>query len=380
MKSKSPQQPPVHRPFSASRRDPASPVIVWSVAAVVWTLITGTPVTAERFSIGEAVSNDPGKTRLILLSDNEGAVEAAIAPEKGGELSGLRIRHRGKWIETIYLARDYSPREAWTGKAPLLWPATGRSFPPDLEARRRAGEVFHDGAWIYKGKRYEMPIHGFARDLSWRVDHSDAVDRQAVAKLSVRDTTETRKSYPFGFLLEVTYTLKEGYLTIAYRVLASEKNGDAMPFSIGNHITFVSPLVRGTDPSAMELVTPCSTELLKTSYGVPTGESRPRSHADGVQLGKFERLAAVSLTGYSGDPCIVYRDPQGLAIRMSHTASDIPSGPVVLYNIWGDAAGGFFSPEPWIGLQNSLVLNKGLVRLSPGDRFAWTIRIEFERD
>jgi len=72
-----------------------------------------------------------------------------------------------------------------------------------------------------------MPIHGLARDLSWRVDHSDAVDRQAVAKLSVRDTTETWKSYPFGFLLEVTSTLKEGYLTIAYRVLASEKNGDA---------------------------------------------------------------------------------------------------------------------------------------------------------
>ena len=33
-----------------------------------------------------------------------------------------------------------------------------------------------------------------------------------------------------------------------------------------------------------------------------------------------------------------------------------PDQPVILYNVWGDAAGGFFSPEPWIGLQNSLVL------------------------
>ena len=88
----------------------------------------------------------------------------------------------------------------------------------------------------------------------------------------------------------------------------------------------------------------------------------------------------MSLTGYLGDPYIAYRDPQGLAIRMSHTASVIPDEPVVLYNIWGDAAGGYFSPEPWIGLQNSLVLNKGLIRLSPGGRFSWTIRIEFERD
>ena len=129
----------------------------------------------------------------------------------------------------------------------------------------------------------------------------------------------------------------------------------------------------------MELFTPSSTELLKTDYGLPTGKTRPRSHARGVKLGGFEKRKAVSLTGYKGDPHIVYRDPQGLNIRMSHTASKVPDQPVILYNIWGDAAGGFFSPEPWIGLQNSLVLNKGLVHLSPKDKFEWTIKIEFER-
>lgn len=96
--------------------------------------------------------------------------------------------------------------------------------------------------------------------------------------------------------------------------------------------------------------------------------------------GEFERLSAVSLTGYKGDPFIVYRDPGGLAIRMSHSASKIPKPPVVLYNLWGDVAGGFFSPEPWVGLQNSLVLGQGLIRLRPGGVFEWTIRIEFERN
>ncbi len=351
----------------------------WAVPFLVAVLPSTASSDDGRYAISAAVSNDPSKTPLILLQDNEANVEAAIAPSKGGELSGLKVRHRGRWIETLYLARDYAPREGWTGKAPLLWPATGRNFPPDLEARRKAGESFNDGAYLLNGKRYKMPIHGFARDLPWRVEKTAAQEKRALAKLSLRDTPETRKRYPFGFSIEANYSLEGGALLIGYRVRASKANRAPMPFSIGNHITFVSPLVQGTNPTDMELVTPSKTELLKTAYGLPTGESRARGHADGVKLGDFERLSAVSLTGYEGDPFIVYRDPGGLAIRMSHSASEIPGPPVVLYNLWGDVAGGFFSPEPWVGLQNSLVLGKGLIRLRPGDVFAWTIRIEFER-
>ena len=376
MESNQTPQPSV---FIVGRNQQFGAILSCILNSFLWLVMSGITDAAERYSIGKAVSDDPSKTPLILLKDNKAKVEAAIAAEKGGGLSGLRIEHEGKWIETIYLGRDYSPRDDWTGKAPLLWPATGRNFPPDLETRRKAGEVFHDGAWIFKGKRYEMPIHGFARNLAWRVDHVEALDSQAVAKLSLRDTPETRKRYPFGFRLEVVYTVKDGSLSISYRIHSSEKNSDAMPFSIGNHITFVSPLVPGTDPSKMELITPSSTELLKTSYGLPTGETRPRSHAKGVRLGGFEKYRAVSLTGYDGDPHIVYRDPQGLEIRMSHTSSEIPDQPVILYNLWGDVSAGFFSPEPWVGLQNSLVLNKGLIHLSPKGVFEWTIKIQFER-
>jgi hypothetical protein len=137
-------------------------------------------------------------------------------------------------------------------------------------------------------------------------------------------------------------------------------------------------LLEGTDGAQMKLITPSRTELLKTNYGLPTGRSRPRSHQAGISLGEFERLRAVSLTGYSGDPVIEYADPQGLTIHMSHSASEHPEPPIVLYNIWGDATGGFFSPEPWVGLQNSLVLGKGIVALEAAERFEWKIRIEFE--
>ena len=44
----------------------------------------------------------------------------------------------------------------------------------------------------------------------------------------------------------------------------------------------------------------------------------------------------------------------------------------------GDVRSGFFSPEPWVGLQNSLVQRQGLVFVDPGEEFVWVVRIERE--
>ena len=334
------------------------------------------PARIEHYKVGRATSIGGEEVELLVLRNDRDGVEASIAPAKGGELSGLRVRFQDQWIETLYLGRDYSPREGWTGKAPLLWPATGRNFPPDLVARRQAGEVFHDGAYEWSGKRYPMAIHGFARDFAWTLEESGADESGAQAKVSFSDNPETSKMYPFGFRVTADYVLSGRQLELKYTIAADRANTEPMPFSVGNHITFNTPLVEGSDPARMVLVTPSTQELLKTSYNTPSGETRPRSHAEGIELGDFERRIAVSLTGYEGNPFIVLRDPQGLAIRMSHRATSIPQQPVVLYNLWGDALEGFFSPEPWVGLQNSLVMRKGLVYVDPGEQFDWTILIE----
>jgi len=117
-------------------------------AAIILILIGFAACTeSSRYELDKAQAVGPEPVELIVVRDMEAGVEAAIAPTQGGELSSLRVRHGEEWLETLYLARDYTPREDWTGKAPLLWPATGRNFPPDLEARRKAGEEFNDGAW-----------------------------------------------------------------------------------------------------------------------------------------------------------------------------------------------------------------------------------------
>ena len=333
-----------------------------------------------RYSLDTATSIDASKTELLVLRDDTGGIEAAIAPSRGGELSGLRVRYGGDWIETLQLARDYTPREGFMGKGPFLWPATGRNFPPDLAERRQAGEVFNAGAYEHGGERRPMPIHGFARDLPWRLAESGADGSSVRAILSLRDSPETRRMYPFGFLCTVEYLVADGALEMRYVVGAAVDNSEPMFFSIGNHITFVAPLVDGSDPLKMVLVSPASLEILKTGYGIPTGETRPISYADGISLGDYPPLAATSLTGYpeGQDPYIEYLDPAGLTLRIAHHASEIPGPPVILFNVWGDVRNGFFSPEPWVGLQNSLVQRQGLTYLDPGEDFRWTVRVTYE--
>jgi len=327
-----------------------------------------------RYRVEEERAKGPGAPLLLVLRDEVAGLEAAVAPSKGGELSSLRVRHRGQWIELLYRARDYTPVASWQGKAPLLWPATGRN--------RLAGEApdpaDRAGSYSWRGRRYPMTIHGFARDLAWRVLTRQAGPSAASVALGLEDTEETRQSYPFGFELRVEYRVAGGRLHVDYTVRASGGNTEDMFFSIGNHITFRVPFLEGTDPESMLFQTPSTVEYLKSAQRFPTGESKPRSFAEPARRRDFDAREAISLGGYEDKPSMRLADPRGLAVRITHEATSVPAEPVVLFNIWGDAREGYFSPEPWVGLQNSLNLQKGLVRLAPGERWEWKLELTIE--
>ena len=105
--------------------------------------------------------------------------------------------------------------------------------------------------------------------------------------------------YPFGFGCTVEYVAQGGVLEIRYVVKASEDNAEPMFFSIGNHITFLSPLITGSDPAKMVLASPSAIEIPKTSYGIPTGDTRPLSYEDGIELGNYPPLAGNVADGLS---------------------------------------------------------------------------------
>src|SRR5690606_25970002 len=128
--------------------------------------------------------------------------------------------------------------------------------PKGFKPETKPDGTIERGRYTLDGKTYEMPGHGFVRDMAWTLDETGSTANRAFAVLSLEDTDETRALYPFGYRLVVEYALSDGAVTLDYAVIAKPGNERAMPFSIGNHITFNTPLVPGGDAGAVELTTP----------------------------------------------------------------------------------------------------------------------------
>lgn len=329
-----------------------------------------------RFQIVDEAARGPSTRDLVVLHDRASGIEASIAPDEGGELSRFRVLRQGTWLELIHRAGDYSETAGWRGKSPILWPATGRNFAFGVTPRADLDAV---GAYNLNGNRYPMPIHGFARQLPWTVEERTASGSKASLRLNLQDSASTRKFYPFSFHLSVTYALEDGELSMEYTVAAGSENTGPMPFSIGNHLTLNVPFVPGGDAGLVTLETPSTVEYIKDANGLPTGASRPRSEAKPTRLADLDATTAVSLGGYSADPWLRLHDPAGLTLLIKHHARSLPAPPVVQFNLWGDPRAGYFSPEPWVGLQNSLVLRHGIIELPPGQSWDWTVILRPER-
>lgn len=329
------------------------------VAAISAALLAAWPACA---SDGR---DPPAASELIELHPAGGALRATIAPSRGGELSSLRFHWRGRWVELLYRGGDFGRTADFEGRAPILWPATGRNL-------TTAGTP----GWTWRGTNYPLRIHGFARDSVWRTLGVRTRGRIAETRLELRDSAETRAVYPFGFRMRVTYRLSGSTLDIVHRVTASGRNGEAMPFSIGNHVTFKAGLTPEADGRATRLSTPARRILLLDKDNAPSGEARDIPGMTEVPLASFEKRTPVSLTAFPPrDISVRLVNSSEVTLTISHRPDRLPAGSPVLFNLWGDMDKGFFSPEPWVGKQNSLERQDGVLLLAPGKSFNWTIRI-----
>lgn len=109
----------------------------------------------------------------------------------------------------------------WNRHAPLLFPVIGR---------------LQDGRYTVHGKSYSISSHGFARDSVFTV--AEATDTKAVFTLT--DSEETKRLYPFSFLLTVTYELLGNELKKTCTVENRDKA--VMYYELGGHDGFTAPL------------------------------------------------------------------------------------------------------------------------------------------
>lgn len=306
--------------------------------------------------------------RLIELQPHNGLLRAAIAPGKGAEMSSLELRWKGQWVELLYRGRDFAPTDDFEGRAPILWPATGRN-------QTKAGQ----SGWTWQGTDYPLRIHGFARDNNWRIISTRTTGASPHVDLELVDDAQTRAVYPFGFRMRLRYQIRGSQLTILHKLRAASDNGGAMPFSIGNHMAFIAGLTPGASGAQTRLFADARRVSLLNPDSSPAGKFEAIDLSKGKSLAALGKRKAVSLIDFPAHRAQVrMTNADGLSLTVSHAATRYPHETPILFNLWGDLDKGFFSPEPWVGKQNSLERQDGVILLKPGEHFEWRIEVRLD--
>lgn len=132
--------------------------------------------------------------------------------ELGAELSHLSDKNRN------YIFDDM---EIWDGHSPVLFPFVGRM--PDKK-------------YVYNGKTYEIPLHGFAPYANFEIVEKT----ESLVKMHLIVTDQIKEMYPFDFDFYATYELKGNVLEETFDVVNNGK--ETMYYGIGGHPGFNVPI------------------------------------------------------------------------------------------------------------------------------------------
>lgn len=325
------------------------------------------------------------KTGLVRLCDDARGIRMSVIPADGGEIVGIRYRFGSRWREILYRGLDYSPDppDDWPGRAPLLWPAVGRTFLPEQLVRwRKSGRLPRALQYECGGRVYPIPLHGFARLMPWEIGPCGADADSAWVTCTLASSPVTRKQYPFDFKLTVTHRLLKGAIVSLYEVAAGSNPG-AMPFCIGNHIAFRVPFTGKGAYEDCTIRTPGNRRHLLTSIGLLSGRTRRINVTKPVPLNE-EIYDDVFVMGYRrrtawAELC----DPNALTVRISQSEKLVGGRFLSRENdlafvFWGRPEYNHICPEPWMGVPNALNSGKSLLRLPPNRCFRWQMRVAFK--
>jgi galactose mutarotase-like enzyme len=148
-----------------------------------------------------------------LITTISNSTLTASIKHAGAELFSIKDNQNKEYI--------WEGNPAFWGKhSPVLFPIVG---------------TLKNNTYTINGKDYQLPRHGFARDMEFEL--IEKTENKAIFSLQSSDVT--LKKYPFDFELQLVYTLNESSLEIAYNVI--NKSKEKLPFSIGAHPAIALP-------------------------------------------------------------------------------------------------------------------------------------------
>lgn len=113
----------------------------------------------------------------------------------------------------------------WGDASPVLFPYIARLY---------------DKSYTYQGQRYSMDIHGFAMRSHFELE---ALSGDSLT-LSLFESEESLKQYPFRFKLSMIYSLSGATLRVRCHIVSRDEK--AMYFAYGAHPGFNVPWREGT--------------------------------------------------------------------------------------------------------------------------------------
>lgn len=134
---------------------------------------------------------------------------------KGAELTSIKFNKTG--VEYLWDGNE----KFWKRHACILFPFVGMPFKQQYK---------------HEGKVYKMGQHGFARDKVFEIVESN--DTVFHGKLVSDDST--LQIYPFKFILELKYVLKDASIECTW--IVTNPDTKELIFSIGGHPAFFCPL------------------------------------------------------------------------------------------------------------------------------------------
>lgn len=243
----------------------------------------------------------------------------------------------------------------WNRHAPVLFPNVGK---------------YYGGHFTYNGTDYPMGQHGFARDTEFE----QAASGENFVTYRLCADEESKKVYPFDFVLEITHRLNGNRLTVEWNV----KNTDnkEMYFTIGGHPAFNVNVLPDTDFEDYSLVFKEGTE--KLSYVLLDAESGTAIGDKAYELELTDSKYALKKDMFDKD-ALVFDGGQiewaALALPDGKPYIALESKGFPNFGIWSKPGAPYVCLEPWCGrcdnkgFEGEISEKPGIIALKAGETF-----------
>jgi galactose mutarotase-like enzyme len=246
----------------------------------------------------------------------------------------------------------------WPRYTPVLFPIAGKLF---------------ENIYLHQGKKYQLSQHGFARDLEFKL--LEQQNERLVYQLT--ENEETFKAFPFRFIFQIIYEIKEDILEIGYSVKNPAR--DTLFFSVGAHPGFNCPLEPNStlEDYFLEFQQEENLEKLSLKDGLFYPEKKL------VKIGKTLELTeelfaqdALFFDNLKSETVVLKSNKSESAVEMNFKGFPV-------LGIWKKKNARFLCIEPWYGIGDSaagsteISEKKGILSLKGQKEFNTSYSIRF---